>query len=75
MFNSGLGSIWVESMNFAQVDRWLAHPKLFNDRWVTEQTLHAMCASAYGLELLPPTYIVDTKPGMVPDAVCKHYPS
>jgi hypothetical protein len=73
LVNSGLGSIWRESMDFALVDRLLHHPKLFADRWVTEQTLHAICSARYGLEILPETYMLSLQPGLLPTAVCKHY--
>jgi hypothetical protein len=73
--NSGLSLIRRASIDFAAIDRWLEHPKLFNDPWVTEQTLHALCATAHGVELLPAnTYRVDTEPGLSPEMVCKHYP-
>ena len=41
---------------------------------MTEQTLHALCSTVYGIELLPDTYCVATTPGLKPDLVCKHYP-
>ena len=73
--NSGLALIRRASIDFDRIEGWLAHPKLFADPWVTEQTLHALCATAYGVELLPPdTYRVDTEPGLTPAMVCKHYP-
>lgn len=75
MINSGLAVIRRESIDFAAIDRWLAHPTLFADTWVTEQTLHALCGAAYGVELLPDSYLVSTKAGLSPGLVCKHYPS
>lgn len=72
--NSGLAVVRRESIDFAAVDRYLEHPKLFADPWVTEQTLHALLSTTYGLEFLPPTYRVGGPPGLTPDLVCKHYP-
>ncbi len=72
--NSGLSLVRRASMDFEAMERWLAHPKLFADQWVTEQTLHALCAGLYGFEFLPDTYCVSTSPGLSPEMVCKHYP-
>jgi hypothetical protein len=72
--NSGLAVVRRESIDFPTIDRYLEHPKLFADPWVTEQTLHALCSTAYGLEFLPDTYRVGGPPGLTPDLVCKHYP-
>ena len=74
LVNSGLSVIRRESINFESIEEWLRHPKLFEDRWVTEQTLHALCSTRYGIELLPDQYCVSTKPGLTGDMVCKHYP-
>ncbi len=72
--NSGLALIRRESIDFDKIDRWLENPKMFENKWVTEQTLHALCSTIYGVELLPKTYLVDVEPGLSPDLVCKHYP-
>ncbi len=73
--NSGLNTVWRESIRFDLIDQWLAYPPLFDNRWVTEQTIHAMCSAIFGLSFLPETYMVGTSPGLLPDAICKHYPS
>ena len=72
--NSGLSVIRKDTIDFDSIERWLEHPKLFQDRWVTEQTLHDLCAARCGAELLPDTYLVSTEPGLSVDTVCKHYP-
>ncbi len=72
--NSGLAVVQRESIDFDLVEKWLGHPKMFENRWVTEQTLHALCSTVHGIELLPPTYRVGSRPGLSPDLVCKHYP-
>ncbi|MHC5538488.1 hypothetical protein ACYOEI_09685 [Singulisphaera rosea] len=72
--NSGLALIKRDSIDFDDIERWLENPKLFENRWVTEQTIHALCSQVHGVELLPETYLVDTKPGLSPELVCKHYP-
>ncbi len=73
--NSGLNSVWRDSIAFGEIEEWLNYPPLFENRWVTEQTLHAMCSAVFGLALLPSTYSVGTLPGLEEDFVCKHYPS
>ena len=70
----GLGRVQRKSIDFVKMNQWLEHPKLFDDKWVTEQTLHALCAVIYGAKLLPETYLVSTERGMSPDLVSKHYP-
>lgn len=70
----GLGIVKRESVDFEAIERWLEHPKLARDKWLGEQTLHALCSTIYGVELLPPTYKVSTEAGLSPDLVCKHYP-
>jgi hypothetical protein len=72
--NSGLSVIRRSSIDFAAIERWLEHPKLFGDKWVTEQTLHALCSTVHGVEFLPDSYFVATEPGLPPGLVCKHYP-
>jgi hypothetical protein len=72
--NSGLAVFRRESIDLDAVERYLAHPKLFADAWVTEQTLHALCSTAYGIELLSDEYRVGGPAGLTPDLVCKHYP-
>lgn len=71
---AGLGLVKRESIDFDAIEHWLAHPKLFQDRWVGEQTLHALCATQYGVDFLPDTYRVSTDRGLAPELVCKHYP-
>ncbi|WP_442506634.1 hypothetical protein SH528x_005489 [Novipirellula sp. SH528] len=73
--NSGLSSVWVESMNFDDINRWLEWPQLKENLWVTEQTLQAMCSASYGVRLLPEEYVVDTLPSSLDGVVCKHYPT
>ncbi|MEQ1878938.1 MAG: hypothetical protein ABL958_20025, partial [Bdellovibrionia bacterium] len=74
MINSGLSRIARASLNYEKIETWLANPKLFADKWVTEQTLHALCSTIYGVDFLPEGYAVDTKPGLSEKTVCKHYP-
>ncbi len=74
LINSGLSRVARDSMDFEKIEEWLSHPKLFGDKWVTEQTLHALVSARHGVETLPETYLVSTHPGLRPDLVCKHYP-
>lgn len=72
--NSGLALIRRESLDLKQIEGFLAHPPMYENNWVTEQTLHALCSTLYGVELLPDTYRVGGPLGITPDLVCKHYP-
>ncbi len=72
--NSGLSNVRRESMDFVCINKWLQNPKLFADRWVTEQTLHALCSTMHGVAFLPDIYLVSTRPGLSSNLVCKHYP-
>ena len=72
--NSGLAIIRRESIDFPVIERYLGHAKLFADPWVTEQTLHALVSTSFGLAFLPDSYRVGGPPGLTPDLVCKHYP-
>jgi hypothetical protein len=71
--NSGLALVRRSSIDFAAIERWLEHPALFADRWVTEQTLHALCSTVHGVELLPPAYRVGGDATPSDGLVCKHY--
>jgi hypothetical protein len=73
LINSGLAVVSRNSINFQLINEWLYHPKLFENTWVTEQTLHALCSTIHGVELLPETYRVDTRPGLSAETICKHY--
>lgn len=72
--NAGLSLVRRESIDFGLIERWLAHPKLFDEHWLTEQTVHALCSTIFGVEWLPDTYRVSTEPGLAPDLISKHYP-
>lgn len=74
LINSGLALVTRKSIDFGMIETFLQHPKLFENSWVTEQTLHALCSSLYGVELLPKSYFVSTSSGFPPNVVCKHYP-
>lgn len=74
LINSGLSLVRRESINFEKMEKWLENPKLYSNKWVTEQTIHALCSTIYGVDLLPDTYCVSTNPTLKDDYVCKHYP-
>ena len=73
--NSGLASVWRDSISFPSIDQWLVYQPLFDNSWVTEQTLHAMCSAVFGMEFLPPSYVVSVTQGLTEGVVCKHYPT
>jgi hypothetical protein len=73
--NAGLSWVWRESMNFKLINEWLKFPLLFEEPWLTEQTIHALSSSVYGVELLPSDYALSTQAGLESSTICKHYPS
>jgi hypothetical protein len=72
--NSGLAIIRRESLDLGKIEEFLAYPPLFNNHWVTEQTLQALCSTLHGVELLPDSYRIGGPPGIDTSLVCKHYP-
>lgn len=75
LINAGLSLVWLKSVNLDKIDEWLSHPKLFEESWLTEQTIHALFSTIYGVELLPLTYQLSTEAGLNNESVAKHYPS
>jgi len=74
-FNTGPSLVRRSSIDFAMIDRCLGEPKMFEDNWVTEQTLHAICGTLHGgADYLPPTYAVEPSAAGPAALVCKHYP-
>jgi len=57
-FNSGLGLIHKESVNFDWIEKFLSLPNIVGHFWRIEQTLFALCSSKFGVELLPSEYDV-----------------
>ena len=47
--------------------------KLFDNKWVTEQTLHAICATQVDFDFLSEHYLISTKRSNTENLVCKHY--
>ena len=72
--NAGLALIRRWTIDPDQIERWLEYPAFFEHPWLIEQTLHALCSTVHGIELLPPTYMLDMAPGLRDDVVCRHYP-
>jgi hypothetical protein len=57
--NSGFGVVWKDSMRLDWIEEFLAIPGLADGHfWRIEQTLFALCASRFGVELLPEDYKV-----------------
>ncbi|MCR9200683.1 MAG: hypothetical protein NXI04_18765 [Planctomycetaceae bacterium] len=57
-FNSGLGVIHRQSLNFDWIEEFLAAPEIHGHPWRIEQTIYALCSSRFGVELLPQEYDV-----------------
>ncbi len=74
LINSGLFIVDVESLNLELTEMCLNQSaELFSNKWVTEQTLHAICATKYGYQFLSKDYLISTHRGLPEDIVCKHY--
>ena len=74
LINSGLFIVDVESLNLELIEVCLKESsELFSNKWVTEQTLHAICATKHGYQFLSKNYLISTHRGLPEDIVCKHY--
>ena len=71
-FNSGLGLIHKESINFDWIEDFLSLPNILGYFWRIEQTLFALCSSKFGVELLPPEYDVRLEKG-IKGLASRHY--
>lgn len=72
-FNSGLGLIHRDSLNWDWVEEFISIPEFFDGNpWRLEQTLIALCSSRWGAELLPEPYRVHLGKG-IGGAPCRHY--
>lgn len=74
LINSGLFRVAKESMDWNLIEKLLHNQKMFDNKWVTEQTLHAINSSLYGVRLLSNQYQVSTEKSDLSNLVCKHYP-
>lgn len=71
--NSGFGVVHKESMPLDWLEEFLSIPGLIDGHfWRIEQTLYALCASRFGVELLPDDYRVFLE-GPVGDRPFRHY--
>jgi len=71
-FNSGLGLIHKESLNFDWIEELLALHGINGHFWRIEQTLYALISSRHGVELLPESYSVNLAKNLQ-GLVCRHY--
>ena len=62
--NSGLALVHKDSMRLDWLEEFLSLPGIIGHFWRIEQTLYALCASRYGVELLPPEYDVRLGAGL-----------
>ena len=72
--NSGLFNVSQKIMNFDLIEKWLNNDQFFSNKWVTEQTIHALSSSLTEAKLLPVEYMIGTTPGFHKNVICKHYP-
>lgn len=71
--NSGLGLVHRDSMRWDWTEEFLALPGLIDGHfWQIEQTLYALCASRWGVELLPSEYTLSLTGG-VGSRCFRHY--
>lgn len=71
-FNSGLGVIHRDSLNYDWIEEFLGLPDIVGHFWRIEQTLYALCSSRFGTELLPEPYTVFVD-RMRSDEPSRHY--
>lgn len=74
LVNAGVMMLRRSSFDFDAIERWLQHPALFDEGWLTSQTIHALSSTVAGIELLPESYFLATRAGIPVGAACKHYP-
>lgn len=71
--NSGFGIVYRESMPLEWIEEFLSIPGMLEGHfWRIEQTLYALCASRFGVELLPDDYRVFLE-GNLEDQPFRHY--
>lgn len=71
--NSGFGIVHKESMPLEWIEEFLSIPGMLEGHfWRIEQTLYALCASRFGVELLPDNYRVFLD-GNLGDRPFRHY--
>lgn len=70
--NSGLALVHRDSMRLDWIEEFLRLPGIVGHFWRIEQTLYALCASKYGVELLPAEYDVRLAEG-IGDRPSRHY--
>jgi len=71
--NAGFGMVHKESIRWEWIEEFLTLPGILQGHpWRIEQTLHALCSSRYGVELLPSDYTVYLKNGLG-DRPFRHY--
>ena len=71
--NSGLAVIQPAAIRLDWIEEFLAIPGMLGGHfWRIEQTLFALCASRYGVELLPREYTVRLDAG-INDSPMRHY--
>jgi hypothetical protein len=71
--NSGFGIVWKDSMPLDWIEEFLGIPGMLEGHfWRIEQTLYALCASRFGVELLPDDYRVFLE-GPLGDRPYRHY--
>lgn len=73
-YNSGLGLIHKESMNWNWIEEFLSIPTITQGHhWRIEQTLYMLFSSKWGTELLPKEYQVYVEEGTKPGIPSRHY--
>lgn len=71
--NSGFGIVHKESMPLEWIEEFLSIPGMLEGHfWRIEQTIYALCASRFGVELLPDNYRVFLD-GNLDDQPFRHY--
>ncbi len=72
--NSGLFVLDRDALDLSFIESCLVRSKkLYENKWVTEQTIHALCAARKGVSLLSDNYLISIEKGLETSTVCKHY--
>lgn len=74
LINSGLGVVHRASLRYDWMEEFLGIPGILGGHfWRIEQQLFALCASKFGVELLPDEYTVDISGKATGRRPCRHY--
>jgi hypothetical protein len=72
--NSGIACVAPRSIDIELIENCLAEESGLSTSYaVVEQSLHAICSSRFGIDLLPSEYVVSNTTGLREGVIAKHY--